>query len=135
MEFNELTNRVQPDFEEVKIYPSKLFWMRSHFHILHFPEVKRRIFSIKIKCIPKKGRFSYFRMLLVKSTLKLSEKIIRMPGGPKLNQMLFLNLAELKEEFKGFDFFGGYERKAKLNRRIYHVGEDSVSSVCFACQK
>jgi len=120
--------RVQ-DLEEVD-YPSNYFDAIAFSHT-HFPEVKRRIFHQKLSAYLKKGGILILECF-GKKHLNY-QKDNPNAGGPKDESMLF-DLAELKEDFKGFDFLEGYETETKLTEGLYHVGKASVVRL-FAVKK
>jgi cyclopropane fatty-acyl-phospholipid synthase-like methyltransferase len=117
------------DLEEAD-YPSDYFDAIA-FSFTHFPEVKRRIFHQKLSAYLKKGGILILECF-GKKHLNY-QKDNPNAGGPKDESMLF-DLAELKEDFKGFDFLEGYETETKLTEGLYHVGKASVVRL-FAVKK
>ncbi|MEN2280858.1 class I SAM-dependent methyltransferase [Algoriphagus sp. SE2] len=121
-----LTNKVSIDYrvnslEEVD-YPTDYFDAIA-FSYTHFPEAKRRIYHQKLSSYLKNEGLLILECFSKKHINYQKEN--PNAGGPKEVSMLF-DLEEVKEDFKGFEFFEACETETELSEGLYHVGKASV---------
>ncbi|MTG97181.1 MULTISPECIES: class I SAM-dependent methyltransferase [Myroides] len=89
----------------------------------HFPEERRRAYHRQLATYLKKGGVLLVEAFEKKHTVKQKEN--PNVGGPGNVAMLY-SIAELMQDFEGFDFYILEEKEVELTEGLYHRGNAHV---------